>query len=430
MEYPDRYLRWLFILGIWLFAEVGGYYGLKRLGLWRRWVGWSTAGIFGLLLMIYIIGYVVMQKPPSRFSLLLAQEIGGIVFLIWIATILGKLLGGVFGLSIGLWKWLRKQKAHRLLAKLFGSNTLRANTSDPSDFSEERRAIIKAVGVALISLPAIGFGYGFWIGRYRFRVHEVEIGLASLPKAWDGITIVQFSDLHSGSFVSSQALIPVWEEINRLQSDILVFTGDWVNIYSWELEPFVEDLRRLEARLGKWAVLGNHDYGDYARWSDPKAKAADRAHLHHLIKEARFYLLEDSTYTLESSGEKLTLVGVGNWSGWRRSQRYGDLRKAWQSVPLGAFSILLSHDPTHWELQVKGQFPIPLTLSGHTHGLQVGIEWGRWKVSPAAWLYRHWAGLYYEEGQYLYVNRGVGYVGVPARIGIWPEITFLRLRRK
>ncbi len=404
--YSDRLLRWLFLIGLWVLAEVLGYYGLKRLGLWRRWLGWSTAIAFLLGTVLFGAGYLLQTRPGGHTLYLSIQRAGGVLFLVWLGLTMGKLLGGVWGLLAG------RQKTPK------------------AGFSPSRRAFLQTVGAAAAALPCVGLGYGFWIGRYRFRFETIEVALPDLPPAWEGLSILQFSDLHSGSFVEPAALKPVWEAIQKAAADLCVFTGDWVNVYAEELEPFVADLASLSAPLGKWAVLGNHDYGDYARWKDPTEKAANLAYLRRLIAQSGFRLLEDAAYTLYQGGEPLTLVGVGNWSAWRRFQRYGDLARAWKDVPSQGPKILLSHDPTHWEAQVQGRYPISLTLSGHTHGLQFGLEWGRWRFSPAQWLYTYWAGLYQVGSQFLYVNRGLGYVGVPARLGIWPEVTILRLRRQ
>jgi len=403
--YSDRLWRWVFLIGVAVVAEVVGYYGLRRLGVWRRWVGWSTVAILLGGMGLFAVGYFWQTRPGGHAFYLAIQRVGGGLFLVWLALLLGKLLGGLWGFLVG-----RPQPKRE-------------------DFSPSRRAFLQGMGLAVASLPAIGLGYGFWIGRYRFRLEKVEVPLPDLPPAWDGVSILQFSDLHSGSFIEPAVLQPVWDAIHKASPDLCVFTGDWINVYAEELEPFVADLARLSAPLGKWAVFGNHDYGDYARWKDPTEKAAHLAYLRKLIAQTGFHLLEDTAYTLYQAGEPFTLIGVGNWSAWRRFQRYGDLERAWKAAPPAGPKVLLSHDPTHWEAQVQGRYPISLTLSGHTHGLQMGVEWGRWRFSPAQWLYRYWAGLYQVGEQWLYVNRGLGYVGVPARLGIWPEVTVLRLRR-
>jgi len=396
-------MRWAFLLGIWILAEVGGYYGLRRLGLWRPWMGWITPAVLGLLIVSFLAGRWITLPLPTYKKL---QLLGGGLFLLWLALILGKLVGGLWGLLTTL-----------------------GQKPPTADFSEGRRATLQLLGGALMSLPGVALGYGYWRGRYRFRGETIEVFLKDLPPAWEGTTILHFSDLHSGSFLSPEALRPVWAEIKALRPDLIAFTGDWVNTFAGELEPFVADLAELEAPLGKWAVWGNHDYGDYIMGATRERKAKERAHLRHLVAAAGFHLLDNEAVLLERDGERIALVGVGNWSHWRRFQRYGDLKAAWAQVPPDTCAILLSHDPTHWEHEVQGNYPIALTLSGHTHGLQVGVEWLGWRFSPAQWLFTYWAGLYRIGEQYLYVNRGLGYIGLPARLGIWPEITLIRLRR-
>lgn len=402
--YTDLYMRWAFLLGVWLLAEVSGYYGLRKLGLWRPWMGWITPALLLLLIGSFLAGRWMTLSLDAYKRL---QFIGGGLFLLWLAVTLGKLLGGTWGLLTTVGK-----------------------KAAPEAFSEGRRATLQLLGGAFVSLPALALGYGYWIGRYRFRIETIEVELPDLPPAWEGTTILHLSDLHSGSFSSPRILQPVWAQVEMLKPDLIAFTGDWVNTFAAELEPFVPDLARLQAPLGKWAVLGNHDYGDYIFGASPERKAKERAHLRSLVEATGFRLLDNEAAILEREGQRLALLGIGNWSHWRRFQRYGDLRKAWAQVPPDTCTILLSHDPTHWEYEVRDTYPIALTLSGHTHGLQVGVEWLGWRFSPAQWLYTYWAGLYRAGTRYLYVNRGLGYIGLPARLGIWPELTLIRLRRR
>ncbi|MEN2992372.1 MAG: metallophosphoesterase [Bacteroidia bacterium] len=402
-----------FLLGLWLAAEVVGYFGLRYLGLWRRWMGWLTPGVFLLSLGLYGSALLWQGTPGERLAGLFFQRLLGWIFLAWLSVVVGKLLGGLWGL--GLWIVQRLQTP--------------STAQSPDVPSLERRAFLQVTGALLASLPAAALAYGFLRGRYRFRVCTVEVALPDLPPAWEGVRIVQFSDLHAGSFSDPTLLKPIWEMIQQLKPDLLVFTGDWVNVYSWELEPFVPDLAQLYAPLGKWSIWGNHDYGDYLRGASAVRKAVERRYLRQLIEQAGFRLLDNAAALLTHQGASLALVGVGNWSRWRRFRRYGDIEAAWRQVPPNTCAILLSHDPTHWDAQILNRYPIALTLSGHTHGLQIGVEALHLRVSPGSWLYPRWAGLYQEGTQFLYVNRGIGYVGLPARLGIWPEITLIHLRR-
>lgn len=392
-------MRWVFLLLIWLLAEVGGYYGLRRLGLWRRWMGWITVSALAAFFLIWAVEALALRTLEAKLTF---REVGGILFAVWLALTLAKLGSGLWGLVV-----VRRSKELPLL---------------------ERRAFLQASAGLIAAAPAALIGYGYWVGRYRFRVLERVVPVKDLPAAFEGLRLVQLSDLHSGSFYHRpDRLEEVWALIQSLRPEILCFTGDWVNVYAGELAPFVEALAQLSAPLGKWAILGNHDYGDYAHWPSPLDKAADQKLLRTLIAQAGFQLLEDQAVPITLGRETIYLIGIGNWSYWQSRQQYGNLEKALAQVPSGACSLLLSHDPTHWEHQVVGRQPIALTLSGHTHGLQIGIEWGPHHWSPAGWLYTYWADLYRVGSQALYVNRGLGYIGLPARLGIWPEVTLLRL---
>lgn len=396
-------MRWAFILGVWVLAEIGGYWGLRRLGIWKPWMGWLTPALFLCMLLIFLMG----RWLPVSVDLYKRIHMGlGILFLVWVILILTKLVSALLG--------------------IFSPLKLKASSDS---FSEGRRAVLRLLGGVALGTPVMALGYGFFWGRFRFRVEKVELFLSDLPPVWDGVTILHFSDLHSGSFLSPAYLRPVWQQVEALAPDVIVFTGDWVNTFAHEIDPFIEDLAGLSAPLGKWAVLGNHDYGDYIGGASPERRQAERAYLKAAIEKAGFRLLHNEAAILDREGQQIALVGVGNWSQWRRFRRYGNLAQAWAQVPPDTFAILLSHDPTHWEYEVQGKYPISLTLSGHTHGFQVGVEWLGYRFSPAQWLYTYWAGLYQVGRQYLYVNRGLGYIGLPARLGIWPELTLIRLRR-
>jgi predicted MPP superfamily phosphohydrolase len=249
-----------------------------------------------------------------------------------------------------------------------------------------------------------------------------------LPSAFDGFTITQLSDIHSGSFRDPEAVRRGVELVNAQRSDLFVFTGDLVNSLAAEFEPWISVFRQIEAPFGTYSILGNHDYGDYHQWDDEQDKQRNFEALKAHHATVGFRLLLDEHVTLEKDGEQIALLGVENW-GLGFGQR-GDLQKALKGLPAESFKVLLSHDPTHWDHQVKADpNPIQLTLSGHTHGMQVGVEIPGFRWSPVKYRYPKWAGLYEEAGRYLYINRGFGYLGFHGRVGIWPEITVLELRR-
>jgi predicted MPP superfamily phosphohydrolase len=291
----------------------------------------------------------------------------------------------------------------------------------------DRVRFLSQLGLVLAAIPFTGVLYGVTKGRSRFNVARVPVRSSRLPEAFDGLRVVHISDMHLGSYGGDLSLVRNGVDlINAERPDIIVFTGDMVNDYADEAEPFIAELARLQAGMGKFSVLGNHDYSDYPKWPDPADKAANLVRLKEIHGEMGFRLLLDEHATLEREGQTMGLLGVQNWG--HRFQQYGDLAKTIAGTEELPFRILLSHDPTHWELQVLGT-GIDLTLSGHTHGAQLGVKIGNATYSPAQWVYKHWAGLYSDGGQQLYVNRGFGFIGFPGRVGMPPEITVLELQR-
>jgi predicted MPP superfamily phosphohydrolase len=286
---------------------------------------------------------------------------------------------------------------------------------------------LSQLGLIVAAIPFTGVLYGVTKGRSRFNVARVPIRSAQLPKAFNGFRVVQISDMHLGSYGDDLGLVRKGIDlINAEKPDLIVFTGDMVNDYAEEAEPFIAELSRLEARFGKFSILGNHDYSDYPKWSSAADKAANLERLKAFQARMGFRLLLDENTTIEMDGERIGLLGVQNWG--HRFQQYGDLAKTMRGTDTLPYRILLSHDPTHWEHQVLGT-GIDLTLSGHTHGAQLGVKIGNTTYSPAQWVYKHWAGLYGENKQQLYVNRGFGFIGFPGRVGMPPEITVLELQR-
>jgi len=271
------------------------------------------------------------------------------------------------------------------------------------------------------------FGMGMVRGKTNVKVFREEIRIAHLPEPFSGIRIVQISDFHLAGFHHNPDYIKkVVRQVNRVGPDLILFTGDMVHNFSEEMDPFMGSLKSLCAPLGKYAILGNHDYGAYHSWDSEEEKAANLAKVKSQIRAAGFDLLLNEHRTIPLNGQNIELIGVENW-GKAPMPQEGDLDRALEGTDPSSVKILLSHDPSHWDLHVRGKKGIPLTLAGHTHGFQFGFEFGKLKWSPSAWMYDHWAGLYRENGQYLYVNRGVGFTGFPGRVGIRPEITLLTL---
>lgn len=280
----------------------------------------------------------------------------------------------------------------------------------------------------LFLLTILIFIYGIIKGKYAYRVIKHTLFFDDLPQNFDGFTITQISDVHAGSFQNPKAVQRGIDLIKAQQSDLFVFTGDLVNNKAEEIKPWISYFSQIKAPFGQFSILGNHDYGDYIKWESETEKSTNLQLLKKYHQELGFRLLLDEHVTLHKDTEQIILAGVENW-GIGFGER-GDLNKAMIDVRLNDFKILLSHDPTHWDEEVK-KLPskIHLTLSGHTHGMQFGIEAFGIKWSPVKYRYSHWAGIASENGRYLNINRGFGFLGFSGRIGIWPEITVIELKR-
>ncbi len=293
-----------------------------------------------------------------------------------------------------------------------------------------RRKFVSQVALGLAAIPFGSLLYGMYKGKYNFRVLNYTLHFDDLPEAFHGYRITQISDIHSGSFDDKSKIEYAIDLINEQASDVLLFTGDMVNNKASEMLHWKDTFGRLKAKDGKFSVLGNHDYGDYVDWNSPEAKHQNLEDLKAIQKEIGFDLLLNESRYLEKDGQRLALVGVENW-GKGGFKKAGDLTKAASEIQSDDFKILMSHDPSHWEAKVLNDpYHYHLTLSGHTHGMQFGIEIPGWiKWSPAKWRYKHWAGIYTELNQHINVNRGFGYLGYPGRVGIWPEITVIELKK-
>jgi uncharacterized protein len=292
-----------------------------------------------------------------------------------------------------------------------------------------RLPVISAIGLMLALVPFIAILWGLVMGRFHYQVEPVEVKFKDLPQSFDGLRIVQLSDIHLGSLYGKQKkVIKAVSMVNSLNPDLVLFTGDLVNNYSEEALGWENIFARIQARLGKFSILGNHDYGDYWDWNSEAERHHNMDLLYQVHAEMGFQLLRNAWDTVSVNGDRLALVGVENW-GRPPFKQYGNLEKSLAGLPPSLFKILLSHDPSHWDAQVAGKTDIQLTLSGHTHAMQLGFRIGRFKWSPSSYIYKRWMGLYKNEGQALYVNRGMGYIGFPGRIGLRPEITLIVLRK-
>jgi uncharacterized protein len=291
-----------------------------------------------------------------------------------------------------------------------------------------RSKFLSQIGMVLASLPFLTFIWGIVRGRFNFKIEPVTIKFHNLPKAFNDLRIVHISDLHIGSFKGFDKQVEeAVSMVNAQQPDLILFTGDLVNNFYEEMDGWEPVLRKLQARLGKYAVLGNHDYGKYYNWPTKADEKANFLKIENAYKEIGFKLLNNTAEILEADGEKIAIIGVENW-GLPPFPQKGDYEVASKNVQDIPFKILLSHDPNHWDKKIAGKTDVDLTLSGHTHGMQFGIQIAGFKWSPSQYKFKHWSGLFKEGKQYLYVNTGLGFIGYPGRVGMPPEITIIELK--
>ncbi|MBL4604317.1 MAG: metallophosphoesterase [Flavobacteriaceae bacterium] len=405
--------RWvipLLIASVLIFVlEFYAYQAIKTITRNRiiKWV-WLLIGI-GIYLNFL---YVIFTTPRSAGQTKEFQMAVGMMITILIPKIF--ILIVLFGEDAV--RWIQK------LISWIGSN--------PTQPVAGRRKFVSQIAFGLAAIPFASFLYGIIQGRYNYKVLKYQLSFKDLPEAFDGFTITQISDINSGSFTNKEKIQYGVDMISDQNSDLLLFTGDIVNNKADEMNDWIEMFGALEAPYGKYSVLGNHDFGDYTSWPSDEAKKANFQAVKDLHPKMGFELLCNESRYIEKDGQKIALVGVENW-GKGGFQKKGDLKLAGAKVKQEDFKVLMSHDPSHWDVQVKNDdFHYNLTLSGHTHGLQMGIEIPGWiKWSPSKYVYKQWAGLYEEFGRYINVNRGFGYHAFPGRVGIWPEITVIELKK-
>ena len=292
-----------------------------------------------------------------------------------------------------------------------------------------RSEFLAKTAVIAAAVPFTAMVYGIISGAHDYRIRRKTIYLPNLPKSFDGVTIGQLSDIHSGSFFNKTAVKGGVEMLLNEKPDLIFFTGDLVNNETEEVKDYIEIFNKLKAPLGVYSVTGNHDYGDYKQWTSTDAKRKNFQELVEAHKIMGFDILMNEHRYLELGGERIAILGNENW-GAGRFAKYGKLDKAYSGIEDASVKLLLSHDPSHWDAQVRPNYPdIDVMFAGHTHGFQFGVEIGDFKWSPSQYVYKQWADLYQEGNQYLYVNRGFGYIGYPGRVGIPPELTIIELKR-
>jgi predicted MPP superfamily phosphohydrolase len=348
------------------------------------------------------------------------------VMAILIGLVMAKLLTVVFLLVDDV------RRGVQWLIQQFGSS----KTTQPAEVTGggiTRSQFLTKMGLLVGGSLFATLTYGF-SNKYNYRVHKIKMAFKNLPPAFKGLRIVQLSDIHSGSFNNKAAVQKGIELVNAQQADLVLFTGDLVNDRALEMDSYIDLFSQIKAPMGVYSTLGNHDYGDYYPWPDrdasgfSKQRADNLDRLKQVHGDLGWRLLMNEHVLLERDGQQIALLGIENWSAMSRFPKYGDLKKAYEGAAHAPFKILLSHDPTHWNAQVRPEYPdIDLMLAGHTHGMQFGVEIPGVKWSPAQYFYKEWAGLYKQGAQRLYVNRGFGFLGYPGRVGILPEITLIEL---
>ena len=376
-----------------------------------------------IYLVSVVFGYIGFYYLFSNFTLkpLYVTQMPNLFVGFFFSFFVFKLLLILFFLSEDLVRLAKMFLS--LIINLFQTNKVNANRPG-------RRNFIRQAGLFVAAIPFTSMLYGITMGKYNFKVTKLSLSFKNLPKAFEGFKIVQISDIHSGSFDNREAILDGIEMINRQQADLILFTGDLVNNDSREIEPFMDDFKNLRAREGVYSVLGNHDYGDYKTWNSEKEKLDNMELLYDYHDKMGFKLLNNDNASIRRGGEEIGIYGVENWGNPPFPQK-GDLDRALRGREELGFKILMSHDPTHWDKKVIDHpTHFDLTLSGHTHGMQFGVEIPGFKWSPIKYVYPQWAGLYEKAEQFLYVNRGFGFLGFPGRVGIWPEITVIELSKK
>ena len=312
----------------------------------------------------------------------------------------------------------------------FGSVNHFAKFNDSVDFLASRRKFVSQIGLGIAAVPFLSLLYGVTMGKYNYKVIKQRIFFPDLPDAFDGLTITHISDVHSGSFDNPDKINYAIDLVNEQNSDMILFTGDIVNTDAKEMHPWIDTFKRIkEHKYGKYSVLGNHDYGEYVTWPSEVAKEENFQAIKDLHRQIDFKLMLNEHTVIEKGTDKIALIGVENWG--HNFKKVGDINLASANLTKEDFKILMSHDPSHWDHEVKNhEKHFHLTFSGHTHGMQFGIEIpGVIKWSPIQYIYKQWAGLYENKGRYVYVNRGFGFHAYSGRVGIMPEITVIELKK-
>ena len=404
-------MRWFFFIIIYTLIDLYALQAIRTLTK-NFWI----TGVYLLVSLVIIVSlyFLLNSNSPTHFS----QPPISYLFGLFLVLIIPKLLVIIFMLG---------EDITRLISGLY----FKIFTNEQNFYIPSRRKFLSTLALGVAAIPFSTLLYGMIKGKYNFKVLKYELEFTDLPEAFDGFTMTQISDIHSGSFDNKNKISYAVDLINQQDSDAIFFTGDLVNNVADEMDDWKELFSNLSAKEGVFSVLGNHDYGDYVRWNSKEEKLKNLNKLKKIQSEMGWNLLLNENFYINRKNQKIAIVGVENW-GENGFKQAGDLDAACKNINNSDFKVLLSHDPSHWKSRVKNDDRnFQLTLSGHTHGMQFGIEIPGWiKWSPVKYRYENWAGIYEEKGRFINVNRGFGFLGYPGRVGIWPEITVIKLKKK
>jgi predicted MPP superfamily phosphohydrolase len=402
-------MRWIIFIIIYILIDIYAFQALRTISK-NNWIYglYVLSSIAVLILFIYAISSGESRTNPRLMY----------IFGLFLALFVPKLFLTIFMFGEDVVRFFVG-----IFSKIGGGNE--------SFYIPSRRKFVSTLALGIAAIPFTSLLYGMFKGKYNYKVLKYALEFDDLPDAFDGFTLTQISDIHSGSFDNKNKVEYAVNLINEQKSDVILFTGDLVNNLASEMDNWKGIFGTLTAKDGVYSVLGNHDYGDYVQWKTESEKNQNLTKLKNIQREMGWDLLLNENRTIERNGQSIKLIGVENW-GEGGFKKAGDLNKACEGVSSEDFKIVMSHDPSHWKAQVKeDERNFQLTLSGHTHGMQFGIEIPGWfKWSPVKYRYENWAGIYEELGRYINVNRGFGYLGYPGRVGIWPEITVIKLKKR
>ena len=404
-------MRWIISILFFLIFQWYSYQAIKTFTS-NRWLLFAYF-LFVIMVVGNLLFYTVVLERSTSNEPRLMYAIGFFISLFVFQILVTILLLGedIFRIPQGIYAYFSKMP-------------------DQVQFLPQRRKLISQIAIGLAAIPFASLLYGMFRGKYNFKVLSYKLEYDDLPEAFEGFKIAQISDIHSGSFDNPKKVQYGVDLVNAQDADVVFFTGDLVNNRAEEILPWIQTFKKINAKHGVYSILGNHDYGDYSPWESPEAKKKNMEDLKKAQKKMGWDLLLNESRFIEKQGQRIAILGVENW-GSGGFKKAGDLNKSLSNVAAEDFKILMSHDPSHWEAEViPHPFNIHLTLSGHTHGMQFGIEIPGWvKWSPIKWRYKQWAGIYEKLNQRLNVNRGFGYLAYPGRVGIWPEVTVITLNR-